>query len=140
MIVASETDKIGHPKKRAFLAAFRETASVSRAATMAGIRRGTHYDWLKDEAYAASFRIAQERAIQSLEDEAVRRAYEGIEEPVFQAGRQVGVVRKYSDTLLIFLLKGLRPQKYKDRIAAEHSGEAGGQPIVIQISEADARL
>ena len=35
----------------------------------------------------------------------------------------------YSDTLLIFLLKGLRPQKYRERY--EHTGANGG-PIAIQ--------
>jgi hypothetical protein len=40
---------------------------------MAGIDRGTHYDWLqKDPVYRAKFERAQEVAIQALEDEAVR--------------------------------------------------------------------
>jgi hypothetical protein len=30
-------------------------------------------------------------------------------------GRQVGSIREYSDMLLIFLLKGLRPAKYRER-------------------------
>jgi hypothetical protein len=50
-----------------------------------------------------------------LEDEAVRRAYEGVEKPVCQMGKEVGVIREYSDTMLIFLLKGLRPAKYRER-------------------------
>jgi hypothetical protein len=33
---------------------------------------------------------------------------------VFQGGKQVGTVRKYSDTLLMFLLKGIRPQKWRE--------------------------
>ena len=83
---------------------------------MAGIDRGTHYDWLqKDPEYRAQFERAQEVAIQALEDEAVRRAYEGVERPVYQGGEKVGVIREYSDTLLIFLLKGARPQKYRER-------------------------
>ena len=49
------------------------------------------------------------------EDEAVRRAHDGVDEPVFYQGKACGVVRKYSDTLLIFLLKGRRPEKYRDR-------------------------
>ena len=80
---------------------------------MAGIDRGTHYDWLK--ADKAAFEAVQDQAAQALEDEAVRRAYEGAERPVYQGGKKVGVVQEYSDTLLIFLLKGLRPAKYRER-------------------------
>jgi len=138
--VTTQADKIVHPKKRALLAAFRETASISRAAAMAEVRRTSHYDWMKDPAYAAAFNEAREQAAQVLEDEAVRRAHEGVEEPIFQGGRRVGTVRKYSDVLLIFLLKGLRPDRYKERVAAEHTGKDSTQPIVIRISEDDARL
>ena len=42
-------------------------------------------------------------------------------------GSQVGTVRRYSDTLLIFLLKGRRPEKFKDRVA--HGGDANAPPI-----------
>lgn len=55
----------------------------------------------------------------ALEDEAVRRAYVGVEEPLFYQGKQCGTVRKYSDTLLIFLLKGAKPAKYRERV---HTG------------------
>jgi hypothetical protein len=52
-----------------------------------------------------------------LEAEAHRRAVEGVEKPVgWYKGRPGGYVREYSDVLLIFLLKGLRPEKYKDRL------------------------
>jgi hypothetical protein len=82
---------------------------------MAGIDRGTHYDWLqKDPEYRAQFEAATDQAAQALEDEAVRRAYEGVERPVTVAGKRE-LVREYSDTLLIFLLKGLRPAKYRER-------------------------
>jgi hypothetical protein len=46
-----------------------------------------------------------------LEDEALRRAEDGVAEPRFYEGRLCGHVQKYSDTLLIFLLKARRPQK-----------------------------
>jgi hypothetical protein len=84
------------------------------AAQAAGVHRSRHYDWLKkDPAYVSAFVAAQDEAVQALEDEAVRRAYEGVEKPVTVAGQRE-FVREYSDTLLIFLLKGARPQKYRD--------------------------
>ena len=51
----------------------------------------------------------------ALEDEAHRRAFDGTEEPVFHQGQECGSVRKYSDTLAIFLLKAHAPEKYRER-------------------------
>jgi len=59
-----------------------------------------------------------------LEDEARRRAVEGVDKPIFgRDGRVLTTVHEYSDTLLIFLLKGRMPQKYKDRVQQEQSGD-----------------
>ncbi len=52
------------------------------------------------------------RAVAALETEAVRRALEGVEVPVFHQGRECGNTVKHSDTLLMFLLKTLRPERY----------------------------
>ncbi len=51
-------------------------------------------------------------AVAALETEAVRRALEGVEIPVFHQGRECGNTVKHSDTLLMFLLKTLRPDRY----------------------------
>jgi hypothetical protein len=51
----------------------------------------------------------------ALEDEALRRAYHGVEEPVFYEGVQCGSVTRYSDKLLMFLLKARHPAKYRER-------------------------
>jgi hypothetical protein len=104
---------IRHPKKRAFLAAYSEVANVTRAAQLAGIGRELHYDWkARDPEYAAAFALAVQVAGDALEDEAVRRAQIGVVDAIFQGGKQVGTRRRYSDTLLAFLLKGAKPEKY----------------------------
>src|ERR1700690_912102 len=126
-------DKTRHPKKRAlqaaFLAALAQTGgNILRAAQVVGMSRDLHYEWLAgDEKYPARFAAAWDRAVDALEAEAARRAFEGVVEPVFHAGRRAldllvdengqikrkpdgtpeatpAGVRKYSDTLLIFLL------------------------------------
>jgi len=56
------------------------------------------------------------------ENEADRRAIEGVEEPVYQKGKLVGKVRKFSDALLMFRIKKLNPA-YRDRVELKHSGE-----------------
>jgi hypothetical protein len=108
----------GHPKKRAFLAAYRETGNVRLACTAAQIGRSSHYRWLDDSDYAEQFEQAKKDAVDVLEAEARRRAVEGWEEPVgWYKGQAGGTVRRYSDTLLIFLLKGAAPRKYREREA-----------------------
>lgn len=116
MGTTSATSTIRQPKKqRAFLAAYAELGTVLHAAEAAGINRCTHNAWLADPVYAEAFEEAKEAAAERLEREAIRRAVEGVEKPVYQGGQMVGTIREYSDTLLIFTLKGLRPEKYRER-------------------------
>lgn len=119
-------------KKKAFLAAYAEAGNITRAAELAGVDRTSHYKWLNDPEYAEAFKAADEQAGDRLEQEARRRAVEGTQKPVFHQGKQCGVVNEYSDTLLIFLLKGARPEKYKDRVQQEHTGKGGG-PIQHEV-------
>ena len=133
-------DKIPHPKKAAFLAALAEVGNITQAAEIAGIDRKTHYIWMKnDPDYSAAYEAAMEQAADRLEQEARRRAVEGVAKPVFYQGRQVGVVQEYSDTLLIFLLKGARPEKYAERYDQRISGPGGG-PLQIVLSDLDPEV
>jgi hypothetical protein len=107
-------------KKRAFLAAFAETGNISAASRLTGISRQAHYEWMEsDPDYPAMFKAADQQAAEALETEARRRAVQGTLRPVFYQGNECGVVREYSDTLLIFLLKGAMPGKYKDNVSVD---------------------
>lgn len=111
-------------KKAAFLKAFGVAGTILHAAAAVGIDRHTHYNWLKsDPEYAAAFAEAEVGVTELLEHEAVRRAKDGVEEPVFHDGAIVGHKLKYSDLLMIFLLKARAPQKYRETIRNEHSGD-----------------
>lgn len=121
----SESNGFPHPKKAAFLAAYAECGTVTQAARAADIDRCTHYDWMKsDTDYAALFGLAHKAACDTLESEARRRAIEGWEEPVFQNGECVGHKRRFSDALLIFLMKGNNPTKFGDKVEQTHKGDA----------------
>ena len=73
--------------------------------------------WVNDKAFQAAVDRARLMSIDVLEDEATRRAVEGVEEPAgWYKGEPGGMVRRYSDTLLIFRLKGEAPQKYAERV------------------------
>ena len=118
-------NKIPHPKKGAVIKAFCQLGTVSAACEVAQIDRTTHYDWLKtDPQYAEAFDQARSIAADSLEQEAIRRARDGWQEPVYQGGKLIGTVLKKSDVLLIFLLKGFKPEKFRER--HEFSGPDGG--------------
>ena len=110
--------EINHPEQRAVLAAFQETGDVRLACKLAEVGRSSHYRWLKvDSAYRAAMERARIMAGDILEAEAHRRAVEGVEEPVgWYKGQAGGTVRRYSDVLLMFLLKGVLPERYKDRV------------------------
>jgi hypothetical protein len=110
-------------KKAAMLAAYIEHGTVFHACRATSMSRRTHYDWLQqDPAYASAFEDAKDAVADRLEQEAARRAKEGWPEPVFYKGEVCGHVHKFSDLLLIFLLKGLRPEKYRERVDTRHEG------------------
>jgi hypothetical protein len=121
-------------KQSAFLKAYLNCSSISSAAEAVGCRRTCHYVWIKESpGYAKAFEIAQPIAVQNLEDEAIKRATLGWDEPVFYQGVQCGTVKKFSDSLLALLLKGHKPMKYRDRTDTTISNP-DGSPLAIQIS------
>ncbi len=98
-------------KQAAFLVAFAQTAIVLSSAQEAGVSRRTVYDWLEhDEVFSLAFNQAREDARDVLRAEIYRRAKEGWDEPVWGPNALKGVVRKYSDTLLIFHAKAMMPE------------------------------
>lgn len=115
-----------------FLACFAECGTLTEAAEKAKVDRNLHYVWLKDPQYTDAFENAQLRANDRLEQEALRRAVKGTEEPVFYQGEVCGKIRKFSDVLLIFLMKGAMPDKYREQWKGELTGKNGG-PLAISV-------
>lgn len=92
----------------------------------------TAYNWRSEnQEFAAQWESAKEAGVDALEDEARRRAFEGTGKPVFHQGIECGTIQEYSDTLTIFLLKGARPEKYRERVSTELTGKDGG-PVQIK--------
>lgn len=111
----------GQLKKR-FLMAFELTGNIYGAAKAAEIARSTVYRWQEqDEQFVHDFRQAELASTERLELEAYRRAHDGVtvEKPIYDKSGQIVdtiIETKYSDTLLIFLLKARSPHKYRDNI------------------------
>lgn len=113
--------------KPAFLKAFRESANVRAACEAAKISRKHAYHTREtDRAFADLWDEAEADACDILELEARRRAVEGVKEPVFgslgrgMASGEIGTIVRYSNTLLMFLLRAHNPSKYGDRVRNEN--------------------
>lgn len=121
-----------------FLAALAESGNISGSAKVAGVAKVTIYQRRdREPEFHAAMVEAIDVSIDTLEGEARRRAFAGVEETVFGSGGPgvgtvpVGIHRKYSDVLLMFLLKAHRPGKFRDNVKHEHTG-ADGLPIRVQ--------
>jgi hypothetical protein len=148
----SETQHNTTPKKpprwvKGFLSALAETGIVRAACDAVGIERSTAYDLRNtDEAFAANWDDALENAADLLEQEARRRAHQGVQRVKFDRGKPImvpvlsasGLVlrndkgdpemvpyieHEYSDSLMMFLLKAARPEKYRERSETKHTFE-----------------
>jgi hypothetical protein len=128
-----------------FIKAFHARVSIKAAAKAIGIDKSRHYDWLKnDPAYRAAWETVQDQAAQSLEDEAVRRAFEGVKRMRTHQGRPVKDGRgkivydvEYDSALLLALLKRYRPHLYRERVETQVTGTL---EIVERIQQGRQRL
>lgn len=152
------------PKKpprwvKGFLTALRESGIVRVACDAAKIDRSTVYDHrIADATFAEAWDLALDEAADLLEEEARRRALQGVQRLKFHNGVLIKVPvpsadgtplldndgqpimvpyveHEYSDTLAIFLLKGAKPEKYRERQQVEHTGKDGG-PIAVRFTKA----
>ena len=93
---------------------------MSAACEAAGYARRSAYEWrAADEAFASTWDEAVEEGTDQLEDAAIKRAKDS------------------SDTLMIFLLKARRPDKFKDRAKVEHSGPNDGPIEINDVTDLD---
>jgi hypothetical protein len=114
-------------RKQLFLEALAARGNVTAAAEAAGVSRACAYlTRQNDDAFAKAWEEAEEVAADRLEAEAWRRGVEGIEEPVISLGKVVQgadgeplIIRRYSDAVLLALLRAHRPEKYRERSSVE---------------------
>jgi hypothetical protein len=120
--------KLTRERQERFLKALAGTGIVSTAVEIAGTSRTRVYELRKrNPGFAAGWEEAEERAADALEAEAWRRAVVGVQEPLVSSGKVVRdddgqpiAIRRYSDALMIALLKARRPERFKDRAVVEH--------------------
>jgi hypothetical protein len=128
--------RIAKKDRAAFLSALESGWAVRHAAKLTGHGFQRWYELRdEDEEFAADWAEAIEQGTQRLEDEALRRAVEGYDEETFDgAGELIRRVRRYDGALLQTLLKGRRPEIYREGAAVELK-----TPAVFVLESAFAR-
>lgn len=140
--------RLTKPLRARFLDTLSQTANVSAAVRESGVHSDRWYRLRRsDPAFAEEWALALDQAMDMLEAEAVRRGVMGWQEPVFYGGKQVGNMARYSDRLLITLLKAHRPERYGDRVGVGVTSDLrtlldavdaeGGQGPVIEHEAGD---
>jgi len=132
---------------KGYLQALSLAGNHTAACQAAGIERTTPYSLIKNDAgFAEARKEALDQAADLLVLEARRRAKDGVDEPVIWQGQLSGTwldaagqvvapetpgatlvpltVKKYSDSLLMFLIKKERPE-YRERASVEVTGKDG---------------
>lgn len=100
----TEFDSLDNPRKRAFLTKYADAGTISEATRLVDVSRRTFYTWHeKDETFALLFDEAKEAFADKLELELYSRAMTSTD--------------KMSTIALFFALKGLRPDKYREKQA-----------------------
>lgn len=136
-------------KQELILAILGKCGSVKQACAVAGVERKTFYNWKENnKAFEEAVRIADEEANDTIDDEIVRRAIEGVEEPLVSMGNVIYeeipafdengdeildhygrpkmkrgariTTHKYSDSLLLALAKS-RMSKYREKQEHDHT-------------------
>jgi hypothetical protein len=131
--------KLTKGRQERFLRAVADTGSVTAAVAVAGTSRSRVYELRRsDSEFAAAWDEAEEIAADRLEDEARRRAVEGVPEPLVSGGKIVRdddgqpiTIRRHSDPLLLALLRAHRPPRRERSVrftlpALRSAGDAAG--------------
>ena len=136
-------ENAGRPRRsdwqEPFLEVFRHTGVIATSARAVRVDVATvKRERQRDEAFALAFREAEEEAADNLERIAHERATIGqayqettrttrtLRDGKVETIEVVKEGRHLSDTVLMFRLKALRPEKYRDNARLELTGANGG--------------
>ncbi|WP_375429537.1 hypothetical protein [uncultured Sphingomonas sp.] len=127
-------------KQRAFIDQLARCGVVAAAAKAVGMSPKSAYA-LRKRPDAASFAAAWDDAARRGGNEsaalAIDRAIDGVVEPVFHGGRQIGERRRYNDRLLMAAIRHMDPPSSSvDLIAALEAALAALDPVPAHVQNA----
>lgn len=119
-------------QKDVYYASLRETGLEAASAKAAGVSlRAVQKEYEADQAFHEDCLDALEQVYDRYEQEAIRRAVDGVPKGVYYQGDRVDEELVFSDTLLAKILTGRRASVYGDK--REITGaNGGGIQVVIQ--------
>ena len=124
-----------------FFEVLSQTANVTKACKAANVNRVSAYDRKRfDKEFHEKWERAYALGYDVLEEEAQRRAFEGCTKPVFYKGDICGYILEYSDTLTSLLLKGRKPEIFRDRTEVTMNGGDGRTKKELTDEELDALI
>lgn len=114
---------------------FVRTGRQDKACKVSGIPRQTVYKRTRQDIEFGKFvQEVRDMTMDSLEDEAIRRARDGWNEPQYFKGELQGFVRKYDSGLLTFMLMHGRPEKYRPKKEVELSTNPSATPPTVNLT------
>jgi hypothetical protein len=116
--------KFDNELKAEFLRLYAATGQHNRSAAAVGISPETvRQHRMKFPEFGLAVAEAYRDFQESLETEALRRARQGTLEPVYQKGVKVGEIRKFSDNLLLEMLRRHIPEyRHRQQVDVNHTG------------------
>lgn len=102
-------------RQEAFLAEFAHCGAVNVSASVAGHSVASYEFWVSQDTYGFQKRydLAQACYLENCVIEIDRRAFEGINKPIYYKGKLIDTIKDYSDNLAMFRVKKLDPS-YRD--------------------------
>jgi hypothetical protein len=121
--------------KSVYLETARHCANVTISARVAGVSRETVRKTRNEDAeFAAAEKDAMDEGVDLVEASAFKSAVYGDMETVYHQGIPCGEVLKYSDAMRALLLKGRKPEVYRDKL--EHAGNVAHTHLTLAEMEA----
>lgn len=115
-------------RQRDFVEALADTGSVASACRAVGLNTNGAYRLRRKpgaEAFSAAWDAALDAGVRRLEDAAMDRALNGVEQPVWSYGKQVGTRTKHNDRLLMFVLRNRAGDRFGGSTGATNNLNAG---------------
>jgi len=124
--MARHNDPITRKEKDIFLDVYRKTRSQAKAAVASGRTYSGFFSLRKANAeFRAEFELARAEIFEKLEEELIRRGYEGVETGIFYQGKVIAVERKFDTKAMIFLLERGWPERFAPTVRNEITGKGG---------------
>ena len=102
-------------RQRGFIEALASTGSVESACRSVSMKSGGAYRLRRapgGEGFAAAWAAALDLGVQRVEDVAMDRALNGVEQPVYSYGKLVGTRTAHNDRLLMFMLRNRAGERF----------------------------